>query len=420
VTGHAWIDALPDELAGQKAILRRLLAVCKADDRIRWLAIGCSLGRAAADRLSDLDMALGVRDEDFAAAIGDIRTAVDGLADLVDSYHHLLPEVAGQHERIFAQYADRCQLDLVVFLASVDIGRVPNGVVLYDQDERIVFRDERTAPAPGQIREWAFRGWCTLADLGKYLRRQSLWEALDRLNEGRAQLWQLQAAAGAIPDARYGITSILDYAPDQVPAGMAATVAGLDLDQLLGAAIELARQLDGIGRDLPAEYRGALPDAMAAYIRRDLESLAAERAGASPAEAANAEAAPERATPEAELDEAWAPSACTLPTAERPLRAAEFDELFGGAVLAADRPEARHLRLQLRPDALVAGRAAELAAAETACCSFFTFTLTVANDSLLLDITVPDSQIAVLDALGRRAAAAAAVAGPGGPAGAGV
>jgi hypothetical protein len=430
VTGHAWIDALPDELAGQKAIMRRLLAVCEADDRIRWLAIGCSLGRGAADRLSDLDMALGVRDEDFGAAIGDIRTAVDGLADLVDSYHHLLPEVPGQHERIFAQYADRCQLDLVVFLASVDIGRVPNGLVLYDQDDKIVFRDERTAPAPGQIREWAFRGWCTLADLGKYLRRQSLWEALDRLNEGRAQLWQLQAAARDVPDARYGITSILDYAPGQVPAGMAATVAGLDLDQLLGAAIELGRQLDGIGRDLPAEYRAVLPNAMAAYIRRDLESLAAERAGTSPAAAGHAEAGhavaghavaePERAGPESGRDEAWAPSACTLPTAERPLRAAEFDELFGGAVLATDRPEARHLRLQLRPDALVAGRAAELAAAETACCSFFTFTLTVGNDSLLLDITVPDAQIGVLDALGRRAAAAAAAAGPGAPAGAGV
>jgi hypothetical protein len=406
MTGHAWIDALPDELAGQKAILRRLLAVCEADDRIRWLAIGCSLGRGAADRLSDLDMAMGVRDEDFDAAIGDIRAAVDGLADLVDSYHHLLPEVPGQHERIFAQYADRCQVDLVVFLASVDIGRVANGVVLYDQDDKIVFRDERTAPVPGQIREWAFRGWCTLADLGKYLRRQSLWEALDRLNEGRSQLWQLQAAARAVPDARYGITSILDYAPGQVPAGMAATVAGLDPDQLLGAAIALARQLDEIGRDLPAEYRAVLPDAMAAYIRRDLESLAAERAGASLADAGP--------------DETWAPSECTLPTAERPLRAAEFGELFGGAVLAADRPEAGSVRLRLRPDALVAGRAAELAAAETACCSFFTFTLTVGNDSLLLDITVPDAQIAVLDALSRRAAAAAAAAGPGAPADAGV
>jgi hypothetical protein len=406
MTGHAWIDALPDELAGQKAILRRLLAVCEADDRIRWLAIGCSLGRGAADRLSDLDMAMGVRDEDFDAAIGDIRAAVDGLADLVDSYHHLLPEVPGQHERIFAQYADRCQVDLVVFLASVDIGRVANGVVLYDQDDKIVFRDERTAPAPGQIREWAFRGWCTLADLGKYLRRQSLWEALDRLNEGRSQLWQLQAAARAVPDARYGITSILDYAPGQVPAGMAATVAGLDPDQLLGAAIALARQLDEIGRDLPAEYRAVLPDAMAAYIRRDLESLAAERAGASLADTGP--------------DEAWAPSECTLPTAERPLRAAEFGELFGGAVLAADRPEAGSLRLRLRPDALVAGRAAELAATETACCSFFTFILTVGNDSLLLDITVPDAQIAVLDALSRRAAAAAAAAGPGAPADAGV
>jgi hypothetical protein len=398
MTGDAWIDALPDELAGQKALLRRLLAVCEADDRIRWLAIGCSLGRGAADRLSDLDMAMGVRDEDFDATIADVRAAADSLGELVESYHHLLPEVPGQHERIFAQYADRCQLDLVVFPASLDIGRAPNGVVLYDQDDKIVVRDERTAPTPEQIREWAFRGWCTLADLGKYLRRQSLWEALERLNEGRGLLWQLWAAAHDVPDARYGITSILDYAPGQVPGGMAATVADLDRARLLAAALSLARLLDGIGRDLPADYRASLPDAMAAYIIRDLESLAADWARA---------AASGAAEPESGQTEDWAPSDCSLPTAERPLRAAEFGELFRGSVLAADRPESTRLRLTLRPGARLAGSAAELAAAETACCSFFTFTLTVANDSLLMDISVPAARTAVLDALASRAAATA-------------
>ena len=34
----------------------------------------------------------------------------------------------------------------------------------------------------------------------------------------------------------------------------------------------------------------------------------------------------------------WAPEACSLPTAERPLRVAEFDELFT-AVLRFDRPQ---------------------------------------------------------------------------------
>ncbi|MFI7617859.1 hypothetical protein ACIBP6_42235 [Nonomuraea terrae] len=43
----------------------------------------------------------------------------------------------------------------------------------------------------------------------------------------------------------------------------------------------------------------------------------------------------------------WVPSACTLPTAERPLRVAEFDALFAEVVLTVQRPERERLRLAL-------------------------------------------------------------------------
>ena len=135
-----WIDDLPPELAAQQALLRGLLALCDADDRIRWLVIGCSLARGAGDRLSDLDMAMGIRDEDFDAARPDLRRAVDGLGELIESYHHQLPSVTQAHERIFAQFADRSQVDLVLFPASVPGGSVPNVVVLYDPDEQLVSR----------------------------------------------------------------------------------------------------------------------------------------------------------------------------------------------------------------------------------------------------------------------------------------
>lgn len=75
--------------------------------------------RGAGDRLSDLDLAMGIRDEDFDAARPDLRRAVDGLGEFVDSYHHQLPSVTQAHE---------------------------------------------TRPVtPAQIREWAFEG--TVADL---------------------------------------------------------------------------------------------------------------------------------------------------------------------------------------------------------------------------------------------------------------
>jgi hypothetical protein len=271
--GLDWIDDLPPELAGQRGLLRGLLALCDADDRISWLVIGCSLARGAGDRLSDLDMAMGIRDEDFEAARPDLRRAVDGLGELVESYYHQLPGLTQAHERIFAQFADRSQVDLVLFPASVPGGSVPNVVALYDPDDRLVIAGERKPVTSGQIREWAFGGWCALADLGKYLRRGSTWEALARLNEARAQLWQLWAVTLDVPDPQYGLTSILDFAPGQVPASFEGTVADLDPGRLLDAAWRVAALLHEAGERLPDDQRAVLPGAMARYITADLEQI---------------------------------------------------------------------------------------------------------------------------------------------------
>lgn len=100
----------------------------------------------------------------------------------------------------------------------------------------------------------------------------------------------------------------------------------------------------------------------------------------------------------------WAPQACTLPTVEQPLRVAEFDDLFAGGLRGLDRLTST--TLQLRLDAGVEATARDLTARETSCCSFFTFDYTAAgNGELLLAVTVPESQIDVLDALAARAAA---------------
>ena len=94
------------------------------------------------------------------------------------------------------------------------------------------------------------------------------------------------------------------------------------------------------------------------------------------------------------------PSACTLPTAEQPLREAEFDALFAQAT-RVERVAPGELLFALPPD--VAGTAATLAARETECCSFFTFTLTVTAGELTLGVSVGEPHVAVLDALAARA-----------------
>jgi hypothetical protein len=96
-----------------------------------------------------------------------------------------------------------------------------------------------------------------------------------------------------------------------------------------------------------------------------------------------------------------------LPASERPRRAAAFDGLFAGAVRGIERAGPTRLRLDLQPGPQAAARAAELAAAETSCCSFFT--ITVAADRLVLDITVPAPNTGTLDLLAGHAAAAAGV-----------
>jgi hypothetical protein len=104
-------------------------------------------------------------------------------------------------------------------------------------------------------------------------------------------------------------------------------------------------------------------------------------------------------------DAAWVPASCTLPTEERPVRADAFNVLFA-EVRGIDRPDPGRLRLDLHPVPEVAARAAELATRETACCSFFTFTLTATAGTLTLDIAVDAAHTPVLDALADQVATA--------------
>jgi len=104
------------------------------------------------------------------------------------------------------------------------------------------------------------------------------------------------------------------------------------------------------------------------------------------------------------VDGSWAPQACTLPSAERPLRLAEFDDLFASTVSGVARVDRTRVRLELRPEPTLAARAADLMMREGDCCSFFTFTLTAAGGRLALEVAVPAGHVDVLDALADRAA----------------
>ncbi|WP_280219941.1 hypothetical protein [Nocardia neocaledoniensis] len=99
----------------------------------------------------------------------------------------------------------------------------------------------------------------------------------------------------------------------------------------------------------------------------------------------------------------WAPSACTLPTVEQPIRVAEFDQFFTTSVRSTRRPDPRRLEVVVDPGAEAMAR--ELAGRESSCCSFFTFDFTAGGEGLVMSVGVPQAYVEVLDAFAARARA---------------
>jgi hypothetical protein len=101
----------------------------------------------------------------------------------------------------------------------------------------------------------------------------------------------------------------------------------------------------------------------------------------------------------------WVPvDACTLPTADQPVRVAEFDDLFAERLTATRHPAPTSARFLLAGEQDVATRAQELADRETGCCSFFTFDFTLTGPSSFeIAVTVPEGRADVLAALVERA-----------------
>ena len=102
----------------------------------------------------------------------------------------------------------------------------------------------------------------------------------------------------------------------------------------------------------------------------------------------------------------WVPESCTLPTVEQPLRVAEFDALFALAVEPVERVSPTRLRIRLPVGEEVGSATRDLVARESGCCSFFSFDVQFLSTGTELQVGVPESQVAVLDAIEQRAEAA--------------
>lgn len=108
------------------------------------------------------------------------------------------------------------------------------------------------------------------------------------------------------------------------------------------------------------------------------------------------------------------PEACTLPTAEQPLRVAEFDDVVGRHLVRVERHEPTRATLVLSgPDGLEV-TIRDLTDRETSCCSFFDFTVSrlpaehAGVVGLRVEVEVPSARADVLAALAERVESARA------------
>lgn len=95
--------------------------------------------------------------------------------------------------------------------------------------------------------------------------------------------------------------------------------------------------------------------------------------------------------------------ACTLPTAERPTRLAEFDDVFVRHLVGTELESATQATMSFNGGEDTARLLEDLTARESRCCSFFDFAVTTSGDNVDLRVAVPSTQADVLTALVARA-----------------
>jgi hypothetical protein len=101
---------------------------------------------------------------------------------------------------------------------------------------------------------------------------------------------------------------------------------------------------------------------------------------------------------------------CTLPVAAQPFRLMEFEELFRSQTRPPRRIDAHRVEFTFANANDLYAHVSDLVARESACCSFFEFTInedaSADQDHLVLRIGVPANRDEVLEALTERAHAA--------------
>lgn len=279
VDAGSWIGSLPPALARHADVIRRLLTETTTDARLRILVVGCSIGRGVADELSDIDAYVAVAPADWLRYLDETSAMLGRLGDLMDEFHtRVTPDGKDPYQSSWALYGDGVLLELVIASAPKEVRPRRDWVVLHDPDGRVTAQQPDHFASPEEVRQWGYEAWSTLLLCDKYVRRQSLWEALETLQYSRTRLWRIWAAARRIPDPQFGLTAVLDSDRPSAPPGIGTTHSTLDARGLARAALACAELLEALWPDATAAASGAaepLPK-VASVLRRRMTDLVAD------------------------------------------------------------------------------------------------------------------------------------------------
>jgi hypothetical protein len=276
----SWRAELAAALPRHAAVIDGLAGFVESEERCRWLEVGCSLGARRGDELSDIDAAIGydgALDPDALVELGRVAAAAGGA--LVDAQAHRMDGWSEDLVRIAGEYDSGVQLDLCLFPATLRTGLFDGVVAVVDKDGRLAVPAQSRlfgSPDGSVAREWTMLGWWAVSDIAKYVARGSWFEAVARIDTVRHLALRLDAAARAIPYPSFGLTSLLDFPPFELPALLADTYCRPDRpDDVAAAALAvtdlLADAADRAARELSIDL--GTPWSVTCRARLD-ESLA--------------------------------------------------------------------------------------------------------------------------------------------------
>ncbi|MFN8019923.1 MAG: hypothetical protein U0Q03_00210 [Acidimicrobiales bacterium] len=220
----AWLQDLRGQLPAHAAVIEALALTVSAVEALRWLEVGCSIGSGRADELSDIDAAIGFMDGTDIETVG--QAVVSEVGAVVDSLVHALAGAPEPTRRFAVEFEVGIQLDLVLMPASWRTGLFDGTVAVVDKDGLLGHRAVSVhagPPSQATAREWVMLGWWAVSDVAKFIHRNSPFEAAARIDNVRDMALRLHAAAHNTPFAEFGLTSILDFPPFELPARLADT-----------------------------------------------------------------------------------------------------------------------------------------------------------------------------------------------------